>query len=186
MKPRHAELSLSEKPFQKPFKAQLHLPPGCKAIQHNELNRFWGTFMGVPIMRIIISWSLYWGSLHFGKLPYWMSIFRSAQTQETKRFHSRKTRPRGRGTSELRAVTPTLPGAPRKTTTLNRLLPAHSPRSPLPSNPLFLSVAFVIAESCFREGLDFGNYHQHHLRCILPSVIVYNLHDRCEVQVPVY
>ena len=29
-----------------------------------------GTILGVPIIRSIIYWGLYWGSLYFGKLPY--------------------------------------------------------------------------------------------------------------------
>ena len=29
-----------------------------------------GTFLGVPILRNILFWDLYWGSPHFGKLPY--------------------------------------------------------------------------------------------------------------------
>ena len=29
-----------------------------------------GTFLGVPIIRTIVYWGLYWGTLYFGKLPY--------------------------------------------------------------------------------------------------------------------
>ena len=29
-----------------------------------------GTILGVPVIRIIVFWSLYWGPLIFGRLPY--------------------------------------------------------------------------------------------------------------------
>ena len=36
-----------------------------------EFPKIRGTFLGVPIIRIIVYWGLYWGPLTFGKLPYW-------------------------------------------------------------------------------------------------------------------
>ena len=29
-----------------------------------------GTFLGVPIIRTIVFWGVYWGTPYFGKLPY--------------------------------------------------------------------------------------------------------------------
>ena len=34
-----------------------------------------GTLLGVPIIRIIVFWGLYWGPLILGKIPY--VVFRS-------------------------------------------------------------------------------------------------------------
>ena len=35
-----------------------------------EFPKIRGTFLGVPIIRILVYWGLYWGPLIFGKLPY--------------------------------------------------------------------------------------------------------------------
>ena len=35
-----------------------------------EFPKIRGTLLGVPIMRIIVYWGLYWGPPNFGKLPY--------------------------------------------------------------------------------------------------------------------
>ena len=43
--------------------------------------KIWRTFLGVPIIRILVYWGLYWGPLIFGKLPY--GAIASAATEET-------------------------------------------------------------------------------------------------------
>ena len=35
-----------------------------------EFPKIWGTLLGVPILRILVYWGLYWGPPNFGKLPY--------------------------------------------------------------------------------------------------------------------
>ena len=48
------------KPMQTKFKRQPHM--GVSKIR--------GTILGVPLIRTIVNWGLYWGPPHFRKLPH--------------------------------------------------------------------------------------------------------------------